>query len=236
MGVGLMPGRSMRGGIGVLAAVVVLAGCTDDLGDEDPAPEGMATYACALVDEIDKPVEDWDITPGGPDVDTDVIFAHAAATLVGGRTATPLEGYDELHEPAQTLTAGFQRDEPGVIETGLDDLTAACDEADLALSNADTSSDGRLDYACNLIIDIDEADQSVEDWAPAEEQTPSPDTALETEALGAASLLGGSLRWQIPDHEDLSDAAYDLLVGLRLSDTDRSAEALDELSDDCHDR
>src|SRR5699024_10456971 len=106
----------------------------------------------------------------------------------------------------------------------------------LALSNADTSSDGRLDYACTLIIDIDEADQSVEDWAPAEEQTLRPDTALETEALGAASLLGGSLRWQIPDHEDLSDAAYDLLVGLRLSDTDRSAEALDELSDDCHDR
>lgn len=250
--------------VAAAGVLMLLAGCTQGSGDqtstgdqtssgqasadssssadEVPEPEDLVGYACALVADVNGSAQDWDI---GPDADSAQMSALAAATdLLGAPTGTSLKGYDDLFQSAQTMYQGLQRVDAEAIDDALGDIRNSCEEEGLPEEEVDTSEEGRTDFGCSMIGDVEEADTSLDDWAAAiGQETPSENSLRLTEAFGAAGLLGASPGQSgtvgsdaTTEGDDLSNAAQELQEGLIRLDTDQVAEALDSLNDLCGQR
>ncbi|MPV50913.1 hypothetical protein GCG21_13025 [Pseudactinotalea sp. HY160] len=216
------------------ALALALTGCTSE---PDESAGGPAMYACALVAEIRTGAapESWDVQPG-PDADPELVSASAAISLLGAVSGAPLEGHDDLFSSAVTLGSGLADADTAVIHTGLDELDTTCDRSGLAWDDADTSMAGRLDYACGLVSAVRGDDSAVEDWIGAGATTNDREHLIANEAFGAAGLLGGTVAWQLPDHEELSDAAQRLFTGLTRAEPESIEGALTTIDDLCADR
>src|SRR5699024_6860043 len=201
----------------VVASVLLLAGCTqssDDQGSpggdttaeatsgegassgspsagQAPQAEDLAGYACALVADIDGSAQDWASGPDGEGAERTSLAA--ASDLLGATSGSPLKGYDELFQSAQTTYQGQQQANAEAINENVSEIKNSCEEEGLPEGEVDISPEGRTDFACSLVSDLAAADTSLEDWAATVGQgTPSENSMLLTEAFGTAGLLGAS--------------------------------------------
>src|SRR5699024_1685513 len=143
----------------VAASVLLLAGCTQTSDDEAPsadqsssggdtaaqatsaegassgsssagqAPqvEDLVGYACALVADIDGSAQDW---ASGPDADgAEKTSLAAASDLLGAPSGTPLKGYDDLFQSAQTAYQGQQQANAEAIDESVSEIKNSCEEA-----------------------------------------------------------------------------------------------------------
>lgn len=257
----------------VAASVLLLAGCTQTSDDEAPsadqtssggdtaaqatsaegassgsssagqAPqvEDLVGYACALVADIDGSAQDW---ASGPDADgAEKTSLAAASDLLGAPSGTPLKGYDDLFQSAQTAYQGQQQANAEAIDESVSEIKNSCEEAGLPDGEVDISPEGRADFACSLVSDLAAADTSLEDWAATVGQgKPGENSMLLTEAFGTAGLLGassaqgGAVSSEPTGGDELSGAAQQLQEGLQRLETDQAAGAIDSLHDLCEQR
>lgn len=218
-----------------IVAVFALGGCGEDLDRTDLEPKHVATYACALVHDIDEPATDWNPAPGESEFDDEFNSAISAVYLLGSASGTPLEGYADLMHPE--LTRALTELDMETVDSELSSLQTACEDEGLPTEKADTSPTGRISFACNLITDVDDAGGSPRDWFDAiGTDTPSEKGLILTKLFGATSLTGGALGAEPPGHKDLAEAAHTILGAIANADDAATEEGIRDFNRACHDR
>lgn len=215
---------SMRARIcaATVGVVGLLAGSACGSGSDavpQLGPDGLASYACALATAANETaVDEWDGFIG-EETQAEFLMISGATGLLGALTASPLEGYEDLMEHAQTLLQGVTTIDTERLQEGLDGLVAACTEHGLPDGDPDVSEEGRVAYACALVADVRAEDRAAEDWATVGAPAGSAEGVLMAETSGFSGLLGGMNGHQVPGHEELSLAARDVVQGLTRLDT-----------------
>ncbi|MGC5617360.1 hypothetical protein [Georgenia sp. Z1491] len=219
--------RIMTAATGVLA-LLAAAGCSgsgaDAVGPQLDA-DGLASYACALAVDAaaGTPMEEIEGYIG-PDTAPELIAAGGAAGLLGATTNSPLEGYEDLLEPATTMMQSLQRIDLESLQQSLDDLVTACEGHDLPEGDPDVTEEGRLAQACALVTSVDGDDRPAEEWLEIQAPAGSAESLIMARAGGFSGLGGGLNAWTMPGHEPLSEASTSVVEGLMRLDT----EAVDE--------
>lgn len=210
---------------------------------------GMAAYGCALVSAAGDeggPVDSWQLTIGD-DAGPPLLKTSAAVGLLGGPSLAPLPGYEDLKEPAVTIYKGLSRVSTEKIQTGLTDLTAACQTHDLATGGLDTGTEARVDYACALADAVQNSGVPAEEWMITGGQVGGSATPSSTAASGNAesgelvgnqvvavsSLLGALVGWHAPQQQKLSEAAAGLMQGAASLEPEAMADNLATITREC---
>ncbi|MPV48847.1 MULTISPECIES: hypothetical protein [unclassified Pseudactinotalea] len=233
-----IPSRSVDGGAHtgswVRAAVaagltigLLVAGCS--AAGPDVSADGRLDYACALAARAQDsgPAQEWTLTPGAADPALNAVAG--AAALLGGMTATTLEGHEDLSEAAKVQYAQITRVDSDGIQAGIDNMTAACDRSGLPEGEPDISLPGQVAYACALVADARQAGPPAE-WDPLVGDDAEP-AIIET--LGAAALTGALTATPLPDHADLTEAGQDLYRAATTLDTNGLTDGLNTFGDAC---
>lgn len=219
--------------LGALPAVgaLALAGCGGDSAPA-PSPEGLANFACALVEDIDTPIEEWDLSIGGSEIDGELVSASAAASLLGARSGFPLEGYPDLY-PAE-VPMGVAQLNPEILAPELEELREGCESEGLPAKELDLSTEGRIGFACTLIADVNQSGGSIEDWVEtAGEEDPGANGFTLTEVFGATGLVGVDLAVTLAGHEEISEAATQMVRGATTLNIEAIDEGLDAFNGAC---
>lgn len=212
------------GAAGLLATAGCGAGADAALPTTDA--EGLASYACALVDLAGAtPAEQWSGVIGQETAD-EVRAAAGVSGLLGAVNQSPLEGYEDLMEPATDLYQGLMRIDTELVQESLDALAPACDEHGLPEGDPDVSMDGQVAYSCLLVADVVEDGRPAEEWLSVGEPAGSEEGLLMAEMSGFTGLMGGMNGYEMPGHEELSRASADVLAGLTRLDTVAADEGL----------
>lgn len=254
-------------GVAVTVALLALAGCSS-ADDGQPSDEhtdaqnqeqagarvdadATAAYGCALVTEADHQggaVESWDLGVGG-DVGTHLLATSAAADLLGGSAQADLPGYADLAPAAAQIHEGVSRIAVDQLQSGVSDLVAACQEHQFSSDEPDTSTEGRIGFACTLAGTVQGSGIPAQEWpivsatvgeSTTDGSTPGASTAeadaalVGNQAAGIAALLGVPLGWQVPGEEDLSEATQGMWAAVAQLDFDRVGDDLDEIVQICN--
>lgn len=93
-------------------------------------------------------------------------------------------------------------------------------------ASVDTSEGGQAAYACDLALAAAEEGDSVEGWTTVLGEEAAPGVR---ELLSAASLVGGSLGYTLPEHPELSEAGRSIVAGVMRFDSALISDALEEM-------
>lgn len=224
------------GAVGAGLVLILATACTDSSGEGTSEPEDLASYGCAMVADLESgdPVESWELTVE-LDPEAEYATAVAAAGILGGMSAAPLSGYEALHGPTGALTASLQQTDPAGIETGLGNLAAACAEENLPSGDVDTSTEGRIAFACTLTGEIHDAEVFTSDWTQSG-TTSDADSLRIIKAYGVAALLGAVSASPLDGHPELTAAARTLNAGLGQADATMTVGELDTINTLCDDQ
>lgn len=216
------------------AAVLTLSSCASA---PDTSAGGVATYACALAQDVDTSEleEGEDLSPEELIKPPSTLFT--IAHLLGSTTSFSLDGYDSLREASRELQHDLSETKRvEKMEPSLATLRTACEEESLPVADVDVSTDGRGDFACTLVAELDGAEDDVGDWVRNGGED-AEGTPLINKGLGAASLLA-TIHVDLDEsyREELEEASGTFYQGLNQVDDEQLTEGIDDVTNFCDTR
>ncbi len=227
----------------VIAAVAVLSGCTGtsqgspvrESGQLAKVPDvsaaGRLDYACALAVDASTnhgPVDSWNIAVGD-DADPVMHEVAGASGLLGALVGAHVAGHPELSEAATAYSSGLVQLDMKKMQQGLDDLAQGCRHENIPERRPDISTQGRVGYACALASDVAAHGGPTEEWLTVGDDA----GPAAYEWGGAVGLLGAMTGSHVAGHQDLSEAASDILAAITRGDVKRVEQGLDALTTAC---
>ncbi|MGC5617363.1 hypothetical protein [Georgenia sp. Z1491] len=216
----------------VAAALLAVAGCGVEDEPEIDA-DGLARHACGFAAAAHStPAEQWG-EPVGPGTAEEFLLSGGANGLLGATTASPLEGYEELMEHGQRVYTATLQAELDLLDDGLASVVDACEEHGFADDDPDLSEEARLELSCALVGAVSEDDRPAEDWLQVGARAGSEEGLLMAQMSGFTGLLGASHGWEMPGHEELSEAAQSVHTSLTRIDADGVDEGMRAAEEYC---